>query len=67
MFLNVLEANDELLDGTRLYDQIKTQVLQVAQSYGMTQEPQYLPIQQAGHELGDFLFVPQAPPKTAAR
>jgi uncharacterized caspase-like protein len=51
-FLDALEANDGVLDGAGLYEQIKPKVL-----LGADQKPDYGNIRKCGHEGGDFLFV----------
>src|SRR4029453_4307685 len=53
-FLDVLRANDEVLTGLRLYQEVSARVADAAAG----QVPQYAPIQFAGHEAGDFVFVP---------
>ncbi len=53
-FLKVLAENDRVLDGTLLFDSIRRGVVLNAD-----QTPEYSDIRRAGHEGGDFLFVPQ--------
>lgn len=60
-FLDVLRANTEVLEGQRLHKEIAARVAYVAAAYALEQLPQYAPIHYAGHESGDFLFVPAAP------
>ena len=50
--LDVLRANDSVLDGTQLFSAIRRQVMLNA-----PQTPEYSDIRFAGHEGGDFLFV----------
>jgi hypothetical protein len=57
-FLRVLENNDDVLEGWRLYRSVRKQVTRAAAAYRVEQEPQYAPIQYAGHEAGEFLFLP---------
>ena len=52
-FLDALGSNNEVLDGQSLFDAIKRPV--VLNAY---QTPDYADIQRAGHDGGDFLFVP---------
>jgi caspase domain-containing protein/Sel1 repeat-containing protein len=52
--LDVLRENDDILTGLHLYQKISAQVVHAAAK----QVPQYAPIQFAGHEAGDFVFVP---------
>jgi len=51
-FLEALQSNDEVLDGTGLFRRIRRPVILNA-----SQTPQYGDIRFAGHEGGDFLFV----------
>ena len=52
-FLDALNDNTDILDGTRLFMTVREQVLLNAR-----QTPQYQNIRFAGHEVGgDFLFV----------
>jgi hypothetical protein len=61
-FLEVLRANNEVLTGLRLYQEVSARVTHAA----VGQAPQYAPIQFAGHEAGDFVFVPAAKEYDAA-
>lgn len=56
--LDVLAANDEVLEAQRLYRQVSARVALAAERYRFEQVPEYAPIQLAGHEAGDFFFVP---------
>src|SRR3972149_7757785 len=56
--LAVLAENNEILEGQKLYDQIAALVAYAA-SAELEQIPRYGPITYAGHESGDFLFVPK--------
>jgi hypothetical protein len=63
--LEVLSANDEIVEGQRLYHEISARVAYAAAGVmtdagPVEQIPQYAPIRYAGHESGDFLFVPVA-------
>lgn len=55
----VLDANQEILETQSLYRQVAARVAHIASEYGMQQEPECAPIRHAGHEAGDFLFVPK--------
>ena len=57
-FLDVLASNTEILDGQRLGLEVAARVSYAAASAQVEQDPQYAPIRYAGHEAGDFLFVP---------
>ncbi len=52
-FIEALRANDHVLDAAGLYDRIKNKVVLNAD-----QTPNYNDIRKAGHDGGDFLFVP---------
>ena len=53
-FLQALRQNEKIMDGTTLFTQIRRPVMLNA-----SQSPEYADIRQAGHEGGDFLFVPR--------
>jgi TPR repeat protein len=57
-FLEVLEENDEVLEGYRLYRAVYERVKQTAEKLHVDQEPQYAPIKYAGHEAGEFFLLP---------
>jgi hypothetical protein len=59
-WLDVLSRNDDVLEGQRLYREIAARVAYAADALKFEQVPQYAPIRYAGHEAGDFLFVPSA-------
>jgi hypothetical protein len=56
-FLTVLYTNDEVLEGQRLFDQMRPWIVA-----SVSQTPVYAAIRHAGHEGGDFLFVPRLQP-----
>jgi len=58
--LEVLKNHRGLLEGQRLYRDLSPRVSQAASQLGIEQIPEYAPMQFAGHEGGDFLFVPRA-------
>ena len=51
-FLKALDENKGVLDGTRLFEQIRRPVMVNA-----NQTPQYSDVRKAGHDGGDFLLV----------
>jgi len=53
-FLKALQKNQEVMDGTTLFSQIRRPVMLKA-----AQTPEYSDIRKAGHDGGDFLFVPR--------
>lgn len=58
VFLEVLQANQEVLEGARLFGELAARVTWAAEGVRFEQTPQYAPIQFAGHESGEFFFVP---------
>lgn len=57
--LDVLEANGDILEAQRLYREVSARVALAAERFRFEQVPEYAPIQHAGHEAGDFFFVPR--------
>ena len=57
-FLDVLEANTDLLTGRSLYQAVAARVAHAASQYEFEQIPAYAPIARSGHEAGDFLLLP---------
>ncbi|HEX6141443.1 MAG TPA: caspase family protein, partial [Geminicoccaceae bacterium] len=58
-FLDVLEANDGLIEGQRLFQEISARVTYIASQFRFEQVPQYAPIKFAGHEAGEFFLRPE--------
>jgi hypothetical protein len=58
-WLDVLRKNEDVLEGERLHREIAARVAYAADALKFEQVPQYAPIRFAGHESGDFLFVPR--------
>ena len=56
--LNVLQQNDTILEGITLHKEISGRVAFAASAVEVEQVPQYAPIRFAGHESGEFFFVP---------
>jgi hypothetical protein len=56
--LGILENNTDILEGQRLYQQVFAQVTIGAENLNIDQEPLYAPIRHAGHESGEFFFLP---------
>jgi Caspase domain/Sel1 repeat len=61
--IDLLQENADIIEGQRLYQQISARVAYAAAAVmtdagAVEQVPQYAPIKYAGHESGDFLFVP---------
>ena len=57
--LEVLRENKQILEGYNLYRQVQTRVKQEALRLKVEQDPQYAPIKFAGHEAGEFFFLPR--------
>jgi len=56
--LEVLRDNEEPLEAQRLYREVAARVLLRASRFQIDQKPEYAALKFAGHESGDFLFVP---------
>jgi uncharacterized caspase-like protein len=56
--LEVLRDNDQVLSGPQLYAAIDDRVKERSRAAGFSQEAEYKVIKGAGHEVGDFFFVP---------
>ena len=66
--LRVLKLSNEALSGEELHEEVATRVVVKADELGVDQEPQYAPIQHAGHEAGDdFVLTPQVTRRSASR
>ena len=57
--LDVLASNTAPLDGQRLYRLVAVKVATAASKLNVEQIPEYAPLRFAGHEAGDFVFVPR--------
>ena len=61
-FIDVLEANSDVLSTPALFARLQKQVrIRAARSH-FEQKPEFKSIKSAGHEVGDFFFVPANPP-----
>lgn len=58
--LDLLEKNSSVLNAETLYSDLYGPVSQTAAQYGVEQAPQYSEIAFAGHEDGDFFFIPSS-------
>ncbi len=65
-FLNVLQDNNRMLEARRLYREVSSSLALAAIDSPIAQSPGYAPIQFAGHESGDFFFVPKGARTAAA-
>lgn len=59
-FIDTLKNNNSLLEGQSLYRSVSEGIVSVASRYGIDQVPEYAPIRFAGHESGEFFFVPKS-------
>lgn len=57
--LDVLQKNDDVLEGQRLFQEVSARVTWAAEERRFEQLPQYAPIKFGGHESGEFFFVPK--------
>ena len=56
--LDVLQNNNEVLDGRHLYQEVSARVAYAASRMRFEQVPEYAPVRHSGHEGGDFFLVP---------
>jgi uncharacterized caspase-like protein len=59
-FINALQDNTTLLEAGRLYRTVSTSVALTSVKAPLPQNPQYAPIRFAGHESGEFFFLPKS-------
>src|SRR5688572_13502476 len=59
-FLDELESNQQILSTPELFSRLQKRVQASAAQNKFVQTPQFKSIKGAGHELGDFFFVPAA-------
>jgi uncharacterized caspase-like protein len=59
-FLDVLESNQGVMSAPGLFVKLQDRVRQAAARSGFKQTPEMKAIKSAGHETGDFFFVPVA-------
>lgn len=57
-FLDVLESNNELMTTHTLFIEVRNKVYDAAAAQGFDQNPEIKALTRAGHESGDFFFVP---------
>jgi predicted nucleic acid-binding Zn-ribbon protein len=58
--IGALSDNNQLLTGQRLYREIAASMALKGANAGLQQVPEYSPIQFAGHEAGEFFFMPRS-------
>ncbi len=57
-FLDELESNQKLLPSPELFLRVRSRVARASASVDFIQQPEFKTIKSAGHEVGDFFFVP---------
>jgi uncharacterized caspase-like protein len=63
-FLDVLEGNDAIMTAPALYVMVQGKVKEAARHNNFSEQPEFKSIKGAGHEVGDFFFVPLARAKS---
>jgi uncharacterized caspase-like protein len=63
-FLDVLETNSSVLSAPGLFSMLQGKVKEGAQRNHFSEQPEFKSIKGAGHEVGDFFFVPLARVRT---
>jgi len=58
-FLNVLRDNNKLIEAQRVFREVSTSLALNAVDSPVPQIPQYAPIRFAGHESGEYFFLPK--------
>lgn len=58
-FLNVLRDNNKLIEAQRVFREVSTSLALNAVNSPVPQIPQYAPIRFAGHESGEYFFLPK--------
>lgn len=58
-FLEELKSNNGIMETYVLFSNLQASVSEAANELNVTQVPQYAPIRHAGHQAGEFIFVPQ--------
>jgi uncharacterized caspase-like protein len=58
-FLSVLRDNNRLLEAQKVFREVSTSLALSAVDAPLPQNPQYAPIRFAGHESGEFFFLPK--------
>lgn len=58
-FLNALKNNSKLMEGQRLYREVTNNLAITTLDSAIEQVPEYAPIRFAGHQSGEFFFLPK--------
>ncbi|MEL6215460.1 MAG: peptidase C14, partial [Pseudomonadota bacterium] len=59
-FIDELEANNGLMTTPSLFLRLRDRVVSAAAEQDYSQEPEIKALRRAGHEVGDFFFVPRS-------
>ena len=59
-FVDVLRSNNAIMTGPQLFMEVRKKVVNAAKAVDFDQNPEYKTIKGAGHEVGDFFFVPNS-------
>ena len=59
IFINILKKNNVALSAARLSEDLREKVITTMKSYQIEQTPQYSHLYRAGHDGGDFVFIPR--------
>lgn len=59
-FLDILDKNTNIISAPQIFSALRDQVAEQAAKIGVEQIPEFKAIKGAGHEVGDFFFVPNA-------
>lgn len=59
-FIHALTDNTDIMSGPELFLKLKGEVTKSAKAVNFDQVPEYKSIKGAGHEVGDFFFIPKA-------
>jgi len=63
-FLDALEGNEAILTAPALFSLVQSKVKEGAERNHFAQAPEYKSIKGAGHEVGDFFFIPVSRART---
>lgn len=58
--LDILNGNQQIMEGQKLHRELVARVSTSPEALQLKQVPQYAPIRHAGHESGEFFFLPRA-------
>jgi len=58
--LDILNGNQQIMEGQKLHRELVARVAYSPEASQLKQVPQYAPIRHAGHESGEFFFLPHS-------